>query len=188
MITIYHIYFSPQACLSLLNIALLHHSSQYSIRSEVHRLRDTRPYCLSMKFLLNERERAGVDYTLEEYARRYDKPGEDDPDLFVHLGDNPSNFLRWSGASNRLPTFRTGSGKYYNPHREIWMLAKDKLACLGLPINEEMARNMRVPGVPVSDHLRTASVAGNSFHFCTSAVVQMITLSCFSFRPNIENS
>ena len=135
-----------------------------------------------MKFLLNDRERAGLTHTLSEYYRRFGSSGMDDENLFVHLGDNPQSWLCWSGTSGRIPTFRTGSGKFYNPHHEVWLLSKDKLACLGFPVVESMAISMGLPGLPVADQLRASSVAGNSFHFASVAVVHLVAMSCFSYR------
>ena len=131
---------------------------------------------------LNEREQRGVEYTLNEYERRYGVSGQSDPNLFVHLGDNPNSWLCWTGVSNQMPTFRTGSGKYWNPHREVWLLPKDRLACLGFPVAESMATSMGVPGVPVADQFRAAAIAGNAFHFCTVAIVQLVALSCFKIN------
>ena len=134
-----------------------------------------------MKFLLNEREQRAAQWCLDEYARRFGRDGKHDPDLVVHLGDNPASYLCWSGHSGRLPTFRTGSGKYYSPFREAWMLPRDKLAALGLPVTPSMARQMSVPGLEVADSLRAASIAGNSFHFGNVAVVHLVALSCFAY-------
>ena len=135
-----------------------------------------------MKFALNERETEGVNWALAEYTRRFGVCGKEDPDLFIHLGDNPRNFLCWSATSGKLPTYRTGSGFYWNPHRELWLLSRDKLSSLGLPVTESMSRAMKVTGLPMADGARASSVVGNSFHFCTVAIVHIVALSCYAFR------
>jgi hypothetical protein len=133
-----------------------------------------------MYSVLNQREKDGVSFTLAEYNRRFGKSGVDDPNLFVHLGDNPDRYLCWSAVSKRIPTFRTGAGKVYCPHRELWLLPKDRLACLGYPVVESMARSMGVPGLPVADVPRAAAIAGNAFHFGCVAIIQLTALACFT--------
>ena len=132
----------------------------------------------SMKYLLNDRESRGVRFTLRRYRQDYQACPEEDEDLFVFLGDNPEKRLCWSARSARIPTFRTNSGKMYHPATESWMTPKDKLAALGLPVTPETAITMGVPMLPVMDTLRAASIAGNSFHFSTAAVVQLVMLCC----------
>ena len=70
----------------------------------------------------------------------------------------------------------------YHPHTQTWMGPKDRLAALGFPVNEETASAMGVPILPIADNLRAASVAGNSFHFMTAAVIQLVALSSFKMR------
>lgn len=132
-----------------------------------------------MKYILNERESKALDWSMREYQRRFDKDPATARDLFVHLGDNPWRYLCWSATSQRMPTFRTGSGFIYNPCSDTWLLPKDKLACLGFPVTPSTAMGMRVAMLPIADCLRASTVAGNSFHFCTVAVVQMVALACY---------
>lgn len=136
----------------------------------------------SMKFLLNRRERNGVRFTCDKFQHRFKRSAAADPDLMVHLGDNPHTFLCWSAVSGKVPTFRTGNGKMYSPYRQQWLLPKDKLCCLGLPVTSQMALAMGVPSVPVADRLRASSIAGNSFHFCSVALVHLVALSCYQLK------
>ena len=136
-----------------------------------------------MKYLLNQRERDCVAFAAKIFKERF--PGkrmQDDPDVFLFLGDNARNRLTWSAVSGRIPTFRTGGGRMYHPQTQTWMGPKDRLAALGFPINPETAFAMGVPILPMADNLRAASVAGNSFHFMTAAVIQLIALSSFKMR------
>ena len=71
---------------------------------------------------------------------------------------------------------------FYNPFKDCWLLPKDKLACLGFPVTPEISAAMSVPTVPIADHFHAASIAGNSFHFSTVAVVQMVALACYRIK------
>ena len=141
-----------------------------------------------MAFLLNDRERDCVEYAAERYQQRFGTRARDDPDLFLYLGDNARNRLTWSGVSGKVPTFRTNGGRMYSLHREAWLTPKDRLAVLGFPVTPESAGAMGVPILPVADNLRAASVAGNSFHFMTAAIVQLVALCSFKLvGPELES-
>lgn len=132
-----------------------------------------------MRYLLNQRELEGLQFTESLYRERFHDEAVNDEDLFVHLGDNPARFLCWSAVSGRVPTFRTGSGFIYSPARDQYLLPRDKLACSGFPVDNTVAASMGVPMIPIADRFRAGSIAGNSFHFTTVAVVQMVALSCY---------
>ena len=141
------------------------------------------PY--SMAYLLNDRERRCVDIAAETYARQFD--GADirqDADAVLFLGDNADNRLTWSVRSGKVPTFRTGGGRMYNFKLQTWMTPKDRLAALGFPINGETASAMGVPVLPIADSLRAASVAGNSFHFMSAALVQLVALCSYRMKDS----
>ena len=144
--------------------------------------RRSAPY--SMKHLLNDREISGVDFVCDKYFERFGRHCVDDPDLIVHLGDNPWSYLCWSGTSGKIPTMRTGAGFFYCPHREAWLLPKDKLAALGFPVTKDVALAMGVRTIPIADSFKAAAIAGNSFHFCTVAIVQLVALSCYQMKKS----
>ena len=70
----------------------------------------------------------------------------------------------------------------YSPFLLWWMVPVEKLSALGFPVTKDTAVAMGVPMLPVADYLRASSVAGNSFHFSTAAVVQLVALSCYRMR------
>ncbi|CAE7811005.1 unnamed protein product [Symbiodinium sp. CCMP2592] len=123
--------------------------------------------------LLNEREQRAWKCVRQRYRNVFQRRAASDPDLVVHLGDNPENRLIWSAHSGKIPTLRRGSGKLYIPFLQRWMVPVEKLSALGFPVTKDTAIAMGVPMLPVVDHLRASSVAGNSFHFSTAAVVQL---------------
>lgn len=134
--------------------------------------------------LLNKREVKGVRYTIQAYKKRIGPYPRSDDDLFVFLGDSPKSRLCWSAVSKRVPTYRRNGGKMFHLKSQSWLTGKDRLASLGFPITESTAMSMGVPVIPVQDQFRAASVAGNSFHFCTAAVVQLVALSCYRLVGN----
>ena len=130
-------------------------------------------------YVLTEREKRAAKYASKLYRTKFRRDPEKADNLFIHLGDNPWKFLCWSGVSGRLPTFRTSSGKLWNPKRKVFLTPKDKLAALGLPVTPQVALAMGLPVLPIADSLRASAVAGNSFHFSCSTVVQLVALGCY---------
>lgn len=115
-----------------------------------------------------------------EYRRRFPNSlgPESDPDLVYFLGDS-ENYLSWSAVSGKVPTFRMTKGKYWLPAFNRWMTHKEKLLAMGFPCAPELARSLRVPLIGVTDFLRAADVCGNSMHFQSAGIWQLIALSCF---------
>ena len=158
-------------------------SMQYTSRCECSskcrgtKVREDEP--VSLHYLLNDRELRGLSYVCRLYKATFGREATKDPDLFVHLGDNPEKYLNWSARSGKIPTFRRTSGKMYHPQSETWLSPRDKLACLGFPVVPQAAVSMGVPVLPVLDNRRAHSIAGNSFHFATASVVQLVALCCY---------
>eukprot|EP00435_Cladocopium_sp_Y103_P039076 s756_g10.t1 len=136
----------------------------------------------SMKRLLNRREAKGVQFALKKYESTIGPHPKSDDELVVFLGDTPQKRLCWSARSRRLPTYRRNNGFMWHVKSESWFTYKEKLASLGFPVNEAMARSMGVPVIASKDLLRASSIVGNSFHFSTAACVQLIALCCFKFQ------
>ena len=132
-----------------------------------------------LEYLLNARERRGLRFVCRLYSQRFGRCARQDRNLFVHLGDNPQKYLCWSAVSNSIPTFRRGSGRMFHPATGVWMTPRDKLAALGMPVTPGTSCSMGVPILPVADISRASSIAGNSFHFATAAVVQLVALTCY---------
>ena len=60
----------------------------------------------------------------------------------------------------------------------VWLSSRGKLASLGFPVTPGTALAMDVPMVAVSDTIRAAKIAGNSFQFGAIGVMQFVALVC----------
>ena len=134
----------------------------------------------SLNYLLTSRERRALSEYEAAYLRRCGKPAQEDANLLVFLGDDPSYSLSWS-LNGTIPTFRMNSrtGFYWSPRYRRWLTARERLACLGWPVTPEVASTMTVPQVPAMDIKRAGDLAGNSMHFTQTGVQQLIALACF---------
>ncbi|CAK9081695.1 unnamed protein product [Durusdinium trenchii] len=135
------------------------------------------PY--SMRYLLNQREKAAIAFTSQLYKRRRSRDAAADPNLFLNLSDNPGRRLSWSGSWGCLPTFRTNSTRFYNFTREQWMTPRDRLCALGFPVTPNTWHAMGVPMLPVQDENRASSIGGNSFHFSSATIAQLVALAYY---------
>ena len=135
-----------------------------------------------LDFLLTDRERQ----VAQELGRRYEETYGLDPcqneDLFYYLQDSAARGC-WSGSSGRLPTLRRGSGKMWAAAARRWLTGKEKMATLGMPVTQSVASAMTVPILRMSDCARAHSVAGNSMHFATVGVVQLVAMASFALAP-----
>ena len=136
---------------------------------------------VDLTYLLLPREKKVAKQLCKKYKDRYAIDAAEDENLFIFLGDSAKRCC-WSGVSGRIPTFRTSTGKMWNPAKARWMLGKEKMASLGFPVCLDSSESMGVPTLCSSETSRAHRVAGNSMHFSTVGVVQMVTLASFALK------
>ena len=131
-------------------------------------------------YLLNPREsttRAAMD---EKYRAKFQLEPMDNKNLVYFLGDS-SEYCSWSATSQKIPTYRLNSknGKYWLPHNQRLMTSKERLTSMGFPVSKEVAQAMAVPMMGATDCKRAGDILGNSMHFQTSGIMQLLSLACF---------
>lgn len=128
--------------------------------------------------LLNDREKDVINTLCRHYQNIHRKNPKNDPNLFIFLGDNPTRKC-WTGTSKKLPTFRRNSGKFWGVRHKRWLTPREKLSVLGFPVTPYAATAMGVPMLGMSDTRRAAHIAGNSMHFSSVGVVELVALCSF---------
>jgi len=115
-----------------------------------------------------------------KYLSKFGTLPEDNPNLAYFLGDS-SSYCSWSACSGMLPTFRLNSrtGLFWLPAQHRWLTAKERLVALGFPCIPEIADTMKVPLIGAADTQRAADICGNSMHFTTAAIMQLVALASF---------
>ena len=116
------------------------------------------------------------------YRRKFNLDAREDKDLFIYLADSQTKKVTWSAQSGRIPTYRTQAAKMWHMQSNVWLSSRGKLASLGFPVTPGTALAMEVPLVAVSDTIRAAKVAGNSFQFGAIGVMQFVALVCLKDR------
>ena len=134
-----------------------------------------------MSMLLTKREKNAALTWDHEYFIRFHHLARTDANLVYFLGDSPSYGNVWSACSGRIPTFRLNarSGLFWLPAQSRWLTGKERLTAMAFPCTKEVADSMCAPLMGATDTKRAADVAGNSMHFTSAGILQLIALSCF---------
>lgn len=112
-----------------------------------------RPRQLDLSYLLTGREVTALHNYEEAYRNGHQRRAADDPNLVLFLGDNGTAWKTWSAGKNRIPTFRRNAktGLFWIPSLNRFLLSREKLACMGFPLSEQMCRFMHCPPMPSQD-------------------------------------
>ena len=140
-----------------------------------------RPEWDGLEYLLLPREQQCLAMLNSKYQERTGMKPESDPDLVYFLGDSAWWSNSWSAVSGKIPTMRcnASTGIFWLPSQRRWLTAKEKLTSMGWPCTPEVADSMNVPLVGACDTKRASDLLGNSMHFTTAGIMQLIALSCF---------
>ena len=132
-----------------------------------------------LTYLLTSREKQAVVLLSDHYMTKYGQDPTDAADLCFYLGDNPTYAVTWSAESMKVPCFRNSNGLYWIPSKKRWVTLREKLACLGLPVDPVYSQAMGVPPLLCRDAHRAASLIGNSMHLSSVALVTLVGLVSF---------
>lgn len=133
--------------------------------------------------LLNVRELLCKQQLDHKYTQLRGRHPCQNPNLVYYLGDS-AEYCTWSAPSGKIPTYRTTarSGLYWLPSQDRWLTSKERLCSMGFPCTHEVAEAMEVPMLGATDIQRASDLCGNSMHFTTCGIMQLISLSCFGPR------
>ena len=169
-------------------------ASDFEIQMEASRLALYRqiPFQVGRKdlrYLLSSREddcRQALD---GKYMSRYDSLPGLNSNLVYFLGDSPE-YCSWSATSAKIPTYRLNSRNslYWLPSAKRWLTRKERLCSMGFPCVPEIANAMKVPLLGATDVQRAADLCGNSMHFTTCGIMQLIALSSFGPKGHENGS
>ena len=133
-----------------------------------------------LRYLLLRRENNCRQELDSKYIQRYGDLPATNSNLVYFLGDS-AEYCSWSASSNKIPTYRLNSksGLYWIPRLNRWLTSKERLCSMSFPCIREIADAMNVPLLGATDAQRAADLCGNSMHFTTCGIMQLISLVCF---------
>ena len=136
-----------------------------------------------LRYLLLPREEDCRRQLDQKYYDRFKELPGLNYNLVYFLGDS-AEYCSWSAHSSKIPTYRCNSktGLYWLPCQNRFLTSKERLASMAFPCVREIADAMNVPQLGATDAQRAADLCGNSFHFTTCGIMQLIALTCFGPR------
>lgn len=133
---------------------------------------------------LTQREKDVIGQLDMSFWMKYNQMPQTSPSLFYFLGDNFEYGKAWTASNGRLPTYRTGKGRFFHRQTGYFLTGKDKLASLGWPMDGECAMQMGTKILPGVDSQRSHHLAGNSMHLSVASMVLLLALVCFKEKQN----
>lgn len=135
-----------------------------------------------LSYMMTEREMTTKNALDQRYRDLYQCEPSTNHNLVYNLADSASYGSSWSAASQRIPTYRVNAKTswYWIPSLGRFMCSREKLMSMGWPVSTSVAEAMGCPAVGCSDVKRAGDLAGNAMHFQTSAIMQLVSLSCFA--------
>ena len=127
---------------------------------------------------LTRREKDVIAQLDMSFYLKFNRNPQDSDSLIYFLGDNFEFNKGWT-VNGRLPTYRTGKGRFIHRKSFLFMTGKDKLCSLGWPMEPQSAAQMGVKVLPGVDPQRSHHLAGNAMHLTVSSVVLLLALTCF---------
>lgn len=133
----------------------------------------------NLSYLLCPREKEAIKRVKQLHMQKKGYAALKNPELFVYLADSQTSHVTWSAMSGRIPTLRCKNALMWHVPSNSWLTNRGKLLSLGFPASPDTAAAMGTPMVPILDPAHAGKIAGNSFHFSTIGVIQMLALGCF---------
>ena len=133
-----------------------------------------------MTAVLTEPERQRLCEYGTLWAGRFGSSMHREPDLLVHLGDNPAaGFAKWSvpvKGKFMLPTLRKTWKVMWCPYRSRWMTIGERALAMGFPAYRELQIRCGLFVPAFQWHQR--NLLGNSMHLACIGVWQACVAAC----------
>ena len=119
---------------------------------------------------------------IEGYAdlwqRKHGSPPEESAACVFDLSDTP----QYKTGSNAvtLPTLRQRRGRWWSPMHRRWMLPREKAACMGFPVYDDLAVASRTKLDKLT--VEHASFIGNAMHVANVGLVMLVAMFAAEWR------
>ena len=117
---------------------------------------------------------------ITRYSALWTKVHGSNPAVAAHCLFDLSVTPEYHGVSvcDVLPTMRRRTAVWWSPLRSRWMLPREKAACMGFPVYDDLARASRVPlDIDTIEHIAgNDSPIGNAMHVANVGVVMLAAM------------
>ena len=124
-------------------------------------------------YILSDKQRGGLEAAEAAWAQKYSIAARDDPACVLDVSQSASRINLHRGE---LPTLRTASERIWSPMRKRWLTFKERLACMGYPVYEDLALAARVPLDTISP-TAPRFCPGNAMHVANLGIVVTVVLA-----------
>jgi len=124
--------------------------------------------------LLTEPQRRSLAGFEARWLNHYQRSAKHFPECVFDLGDTP-DYKTGLPSTSALPTARRRAAVWWSPHHERWMLAREKAACMGFPVYEDLAKRAKVPEDLLT--VEHAAAVGNAMHVANVGMVMLATMA-----------
>jgi hypothetical protein len=129
---------------------------------------------------LSDGQRASLHGYIEMWKSRHGgHHPADSAECVFDLGDTPA--FKGLSSTSVLPTLRRRASPWWSPMHGRWMLGREKAACMGFPVYEDLAAAARVQLDTAT--ARNTSAVGNCMHVANVGVVILAALCSAEFSP-----
>lgn len=139
---------------------------------------------LNLSCALTAKEMERMEAYMHMWLQRFGTDARHQRGLVVNLGDNPgSGWITWSAPSSRhshfcIPTLRRSWTVLWFPALNRWMTIKERLAMMGFPAYESLARIYRLNSIfRLPWHIAKQTI-GNGMHLANVGVWQVVVAAC----------
>ena len=128
-------------------------------------------------YLLSDKQRGVLKQAETSWANKYSRAAHEDPMCVLDISQSSARLHLGRGV---LPTLRTHSERIWSSARKRWLTVKERLACMGYPVYEDLAAAARVPLDTISPTGPRFS-PGNAMHVANLGIIVMVVLAGCDF-------
>lgn len=131
---------------------------------------------------LTPNQQTYIEGYTDSWQRKHGSPPEESAACVFDLSDTP----QYKTGSNAvtLPTLRQRRGRWWSPMHRRWMLPREKAACMGFPVYDDLAVASRTKLDKLT--VEHAGFIGNAMHVANVGVVMLAAMFAAEWRERVE--
>ena len=123
--------------------------------------------------LLTEPQRSALIKFEARWLKHHGRPASSSPECMFDLGDS-AEYKQGLPRTSSLPTIRRRASIWWSPSRGRWMTPREKAACMGFPVYDDLARAALVDRDDLTAEQLPA--IGNAMHVASVGLVLLATM------------
>ncbi len=129
--------------------------------------------------LLSGPQRSALAGFENRWEDRFHRSAKRCPECVFDLGDTPQ-YKTGLPNTTSLPTARHRASIWWSPHHGRWMTDREKAACMGFPVYDDLAARAKVPLDRLT--IQRPAAIGNAMHVANVGVVMLAAMAAADWR------